>query len=170
MNFTIGDILALNFTHLSDMQSLEVLSFRNNPQTSRWMYAQTIFLDTHLQFITELKSNPNSHYWLFKKGQISLGVGSLTRINKTHRHGYLGLYKNPDLQNVGKEILASLEYIAFKEFALHTLHLEVMASNQKAINFYQKHQYHLEGRLIEFIYHNHTYEDALIYTKRNPYA
>ncbi|PAF47190.1 UDP-4-amino-4,6-dideoxy-N-acetyl-beta-L-altrosamine N-acetyltransferase [Helicobacter sp. 12S02232-10] len=169
MNFYINNIYALDFTRMDHQDHLKVLDFRNHPDISKWMYSKNISLDSHLQFIDELKKNPTKHYWLFKKNQTLLGVGSITRINQTHRHAYLGIYKNPKLSKVGEEILKCLEYIGFKEFNLHALHLEVMETNQKAIYFYQKHNYIEEGKLLDFVCQNSTYLNVCLYAKRNPY-
>ncbi|PAF42838.1 UDP-4-amino-4,6-dideoxy-N-acetyl-beta-L-altrosamine N-acetyltransferase [Helicobacter sp. 11S02596-1] len=168
MNFYIEPIYALDFTQMDDDDHAKVLEFRNHPSTSFWMYSKNISLASHLRFIEDLKKTPTSHYWLFKKNQILLGVGSITRHNQTHHHAYLGIYKNPHLSNVGTEILSCLEHIGFEEFGLHSLHLEVMATNEKAIAFYQKHDYIREGKLLEFICQDGTYRDVFIYGKINP--
>ncbi|PAF41152.1 UDP-4-amino-4,6-dideoxy-N-acetyl-beta-L-altrosamine N-acetyltransferase [Helicobacter sp. 11S03491-1] len=170
MNFFIQDIYALDFTQMTLEDSMAVLEFRNHLDVAKWMYSKNISKKSHLKFISELKQNPSNHYWLFKKNQTYLGVGSITRINLTHKHAYLGIYKNPHLLNVGKDILKCLEQIGFKEFKLHSLHLEVIQTNQKAIAFYKKHHYTYEGKLIDFVYQNNNYQNVLIYGKRNPNA
>lgn len=167
MNFFIQDIFALDFTLMQEEDLQSVLTFRNHPEVAKWMYSDNISKPSHLHFIANLKNNPSSYYWLMKKNSTLLGVGSLTRINPTHKHAYIGIYKNPSMSNVGAEILSCLEEIAFKEFALHTLHLEVLQSNQKAIGFYEKYGYAYEGKLLDFVFKNHQYQNVLIYGKRN---
>lgn len=167
MNFYIDNIYAIDFTLMPQDDIEQVFEFRNHKDISKWMYSEKISYKTHLNFINNLKENHNSYYWLFKENSDLLGVGSLTRFNLTHKHSYIGIYKNPFLKNVGDKILSSLEYIAFKEFRLKTLHLEVMESNKKAIKFYQKHSYIYEGKLFDFILKNNSYENVLIYGKRN---
>lgn len=166
MNFYIQDIFALDFTQMTLEDSQNVLNFRNHPEVSKWMYSDNISINAHLNFISSLKNNSSSYYWLMKKNSQLLGVGSLTRINLAHKHGYIGIYKNPSLYNVGGKILECLEEIAFREFALHTLHLEVLQNNQKAIAFYEKYAYTYEGKLQDFVFRNHQYENVLIYGKR----
>lgn len=163
-------ISAIDFTQMTEFESECVLAFRNHPDTAKWMYSNDISWRNHLNFIASLVKNPHSHYWLFKKDEVLLGVGSLTRLNLLHKHAYLGIYKNPILKGVGSEILQTLEKIAFRYFCLHSLHLEVMQTNKKAIGFYKKQGYCFEGKLIEFIYQNSSYQDALIYGKRNFYV
>ncbi|PAF54036.1 UDP-4-amino-4,6-dideoxy-N-acetyl-beta-L-altrosamine N-acetyltransferase [Helicobacter sp. 13S00482-2] len=152
---------------MNEQDSESVLNFRNHPETSKWMYSKNISKESHLNFISMLKNNSTSYYWLMKKAEVLLGVGSITRINSTHKHAYLGIYKNPLLKHAGKEILKCLEHIGFKEFCLHTLHLEVLESNQRAIIFYENHHYIYEGKLLDFVLKNNQYENVLIYGKRN---
>lgn len=70
--------------------------------------------------------------------------------------------------SVGAEILVTLEHIAFSEFCLHSLHLEVLESNAKAIRFYEKNGYKYGGKLVDFIYRNEFYHNALLYSKISP--
>lgn len=70
--------------------------------------------------------------------------------------------------SVGGEILATLEHIAFSELCLHSLHLEVLESNTKAIRFYEKNGYKYGGKLLDFIYRNEFYHNALLYSKISP--
>ncbi len=159
------NIQAVDFTRLNDEEKLLVLEFRNHPNTALWMYSANISLKTHLQFIEDLKTSPNHRYFLFKEEGVYLGVGSITKINLFHQHGYLGIYKNPFLKNKGGAILKALEFIAFEEFQLNSLHLEVMEDNFKAIAFYEKNHYELEGRLKGFISKDKGFIDVLLYYK-----
>ncbi len=76
------------------------------------------------------------------------------------------LKQNPS-QNLsaGKKILETLEKIAFYDFGLHSLHLEVMESNAKAIRFYERNGYKLEGKLKDFMKKDNAFIDVLIYGK-----
>ncbi|MGN8440662.1 UDP-4-amino-4,6-dideoxy-N-acetyl-beta-L-altrosamine N-acetyltransferase [Helicobacter pylori] len=164
-NYSYKNIQAIDFTQLNDGEKLLVLEFRNHPNTALWMYSANISLKTHLQFIEDLKNSPSHRYFLFKEEGVYLGVGSITKINFFHKHGYLGIYKNPFLKNKGETILKALEFIAFEEFQLNSLHLEVMENNFKAIAFYEKNHYELEGRLKGFISKEKEFIDVLLYYK-----
>ncbi|WP_104708722.1 UDP-4-amino-4,6-dideoxy-N-acetyl-beta-L-altrosamine N-acetyltransferase [Helicobacter felis] len=161
-------LYACHFTHTTQQEQLEILTFRNHPKTSVWMLNEHIGLEAHLRFIEQLKDNPNSAYYLFKQGQTLLGVGSLTRIHPIHRHGFLGIYKNPHLEHVGTQILNALEFIAFYKIRLHALHLEVLATNERALNFYQRHAYRKEGYLRDFIHRKGRYHDVWLFVKFSP--
>ena len=189
-NFLHNDIYALDFTLMDKNDSLYVLQMRNSPQVAQFMYSSHITKDGHFDFIKGLKGNPKTAYWLLKSNGKILGVASLSRINLAHKNAYLGIYKNPfldsnQMQNspytpleitksspakssTGRQILDTLEYIAFSEFCLHSLHLEVLESNTKAITFYEKNGYKYGGKLVDFIYRNECYHTALIYSKISP--
>lgn len=171
-NFLHNGIYALDFTLMDKKDSIYVLEMRNQPEVARFMLTSHITKDGHFNFIKGLKNNQKSVYWLVKKNDKILGVASLSRINLTHKNAYIGIYKNPFLdardqtnQDIGTQILHTLEYIAFSEFCLHSLHLEVLESNTKAIAFYEKNGYKYGGKLADFIYRDERYHTALIYSK-----
>lgn len=173
-NFLHNGIYALDFTLMDKKDSLYVLEMRNQPEVARFMLTSNITKDGHFNFIKGLKNNQKSAYWLVKKNDKILGVASLSRINLAHKNAYIGIYKNPFLDtryktnqksSIGAQILQALEYIAFSEFCLHSLHLEVLESNTKAIAFYEKNGYKYGGKLVDFIYRDERYHTALIYSK-----
>ncbi|TLD82274.1 UDP-4-amino-4,6-dideoxy-N-acetyl-beta-L-altrosamine N-acetyltransferase [Helicobacter sp. MIT 05-5293] len=164
---------SIDFTALNEDDSAFVLSMRNHPQIAPWMYSNAVSKESHLQFIANLRDDKTKRYWLLKREGEIIGVGSLTRINLTHKHAYIGIYKNPfsPLPHKGKQILDFLQYQAFDVLNLHTLHLEVLAINKQAITFYENMGYIKEGILNEFIHRDNRYYDVvLMYKKsiRNP--
>ncbi|MCH5313594.1 MAG: UDP-4-amino-4,6-dideoxy-N-acetyl-beta-L-altrosamine N-acetyltransferase [Helicobacter sp.] len=154
-NTQADSLLALPFTHLNQEQSEIVLSMRNHKDVARWMYATHINPSSHSAFLQELQNNSSKQYWLFKDNDEYIGVGSLTRINPNHKHAFIGIYANPlcTQDNKGARILAFLESFATHHLALHTLHLEVLSHNERALKFYEKNGYTREGVLHHFILH-----------------
>ena len=157
-------IIGLSFSTLCEDDIALVLAMRNDERVARFMYASSISPQAHREFIASLADNPSAKYWLFKCGEIVLGVGSLSRISLSNAHAYLGIYTNPFLskaqkhalcensafESVGAMILAALEQ-AGKELGLHTIFLEVLDSNAHARAFYERNGYDLQGRLREFV-------------------
>lgn len=148
-----GALHAIAFTELTPAQSHIVFSMRNHPQVAQWMYSKHITKESHKTFLTHLTEDHSRRYWLLQEGEQYIGVGSLTRINLTHHHAFVGIYKNIDssLSHKGQKILRFLESYAFCELGLHTLHLEVLCHNTQAIAFYKKMGYTQEGVLRDFI-------------------
>ena len=126
---------------------------RNHPEIAKWMYATHISPESHTAFLANLANDNTRRYWLLQENDEYIGVGSLTRINLTHRHAFIGIYKNVDsnILRKGAKILKFLESYAFNELGLHTLHLEVLEHNTQAIAFYEKMGYTKEGILHDFI-------------------
>ena len=157
-------IIGLSFSTLCEDDIALVLAMRNDERVARFMYASSISPQAHREFIASLADNPSAKYWLFKCGEIVLGVGSLSRISLSNAHAYLGIYTNPFLskaqkhalcensafESVGAMILAALEQ-AGRELGLHTIFLEVLDSNAHARAFYERNGYDLQGRLREFV-------------------
>ncbi len=168
--FEFDGIRAVNFIDLDKEEIYRVLSFRNHPSISKWMYHSAIIsVQAHLDFIENLKNTPSNVYWLFKQDDVILGVGSLTRVNIGHKNARLGLYKNPELSRMGDKIIECLQRIAFDSFGLHALMLEVIASNKKAIACYERNDFVLCGCLKDFALMDKGYQDVLLYQKINPH-
>ncbi|CBG40426.1 UDP-4-amino-4,6-dideoxy-N-acetyl-beta-L-altrosamine N-acetyltransferase [Helicobacter mustelae] len=167
--FCFAGMDAINFIDLSEEEIFQVLAFRNHPEISRWMYdASPISLQRHLQFLENLKHSASSCYWLFKKEGQALGVGSITRRNFSHKSAHFGLYKNPNERRAGDGILQFLEHIAFDHLGLHSVVLEVMEENQRAIACYERNGFVRTGTLQEYVFVNQQYQDVFIYGKINP--
>ncbi|TLD96837.1 UDP-4-amino-4,6-dideoxy-N-acetyl-beta-L-altrosamine N-acetyltransferase [Helicobacter jaachi] len=148
-----GALQAINFCDLNTNQSALVLSMRNHPQVARYMYMQAISQNAHNEFLAQLKSEKTKIYWLFQKDSEYIGVGSLSRINLAHKHAFIGIYANPlsQLSHKGAQILSFMESYAFGQLGLHTLHIEVLYDNERAIRFYTRMGYVEQGRLHHFI-------------------
>ena len=157
-------ILGLDFVNLCEEEILRVLAMRNDERVARFMYAKYISEKAHREFIASLATNAQSKYWLFKYGEVPLGVGSLSRISLANKHAYIGIYTNPFLSpaqkrdiyarsgfsSVGEMILCALESGA-RELGLCALYLEVLESNTHARAFYQRQGYKPQGKLEGFV-------------------
>lgn len=159
---------ATNFRELSQEQSKLVCAMRNHKSVGRWMYSQNISPQMHEDFLHNLQGDKTKQYWLLHHKDEILGVGSLTRINPAHHHAFLGIYTNPfsTLPRKGVQILEFLESMAFGELGLHTIHLEVLEHNTRALRFYEKMGYRQEGCLKEFIRRDGRYYDVILMNKK----
>jgi UDP-4-amino-4,6-dideoxy-N-acetyl-beta-L-altrosamine N-acetyltransferase len=152
-NIPYKDLVAKNFTSLSDDEIEKVLSWRNHPDIRKWMhYSQIIPLESHYQFVNKLKTDSGNLYY-FVKNQVSseeLGVIYINKIDSFNKSGEFGIYKNPDLsaaKGIGKELALLEIYIAFQKLGLKVLTLEVHTNNTVAINLYEKIGFsHIEER------------------------
>ncbi len=132
-----------NFVFLSDAEKKLILSWRNNPEISRFMFRKSpISFEEHNFFISELfQSNDRFYYLLFKK-DCPIGVVNFNKVDWKKRIAKFGLYKNPKLAiSVGNVLLFVLEFLADFVLNLSILMAEVFSYNEKAIRLYRRFNY-----------------------------
>ncbi|MCS7195771.1 MAG: UDP-4-amino-4,6-dideoxy-N-acetyl-beta-L-altrosamine N-acetyltransferase, partial [Aquificaceae bacterium] len=130
-----------------------------------WMYTDhEISRGEHEEFIESLKRDKKSYYYLvYKKGE-PIGVLSLTRVDFRNRNAHFGIYANPEerVHGAGIVLEKSAMALAFEVAKLHTLKLEVIEDNERAINFYKRMGFVEEGRLREFVFKNGKWKDVIV--------
>ena len=165
-DFIINDIVITNFINLSEDKKEMVRNWRNSENIRKWLFTNHIISEKeHLNFIKSLKHNNQNYYWLVKnKKEEYLGVISLNRINFKNKTAYLGMYVNPEMigTRYGRILINSIRTLAFDVAKLHTLKLEVLRNNERAINFYKKFDFKEEGILKEVINRNEQWIDVVI--------
>jgi UDP-4-amino-4,6-dideoxy-N-acetyl-beta-L-altrosamine N-acetyltransferase len=154
-DFGFDGVTLKNLVNADEEEKREVLSWRNSDEVRQWMYsAHTISWEEHLAFIEGLKKDSKNFYWLvaLEKGE-RLGVVSLNRVDAANGNAYLGLYANPSRSTAGagRILMDCIKKLAFEEAGLHTLKLEVIEANERALRFYEKAGFKEEGRLKEHV-------------------
>ena len=172
-NLIIKNHKLVNFINLSKNEIEIVRKWRNNRKVRKWMYNDHIISPLeHAKFIFSLKNSKNKFYWLVKKNNNSLiGVLYLTDVNWKHKRSFFGLYANPDdirIPNKGKILVSLAIEIVFNILDFHTLKLEVLEENIKAISLYKKFGFTLEGILKDFEFKDNKWHNVLIMGKINP--
>ena len=165
-DFDISDVKIVNFLNLSREEREMVLDWRNHENIRKWMYSDnSISLDEHINFIDRLVRDTNNYYWVVKnKDGNYFGTIYLNRTDFKNKHAYIGIYANPynEIKNKGYLLIQSIKSLAFEIAGLHTLKLEVIDNNQKAINFYKKSGFAEEGRLKEFVFKDEQWHDVIV--------
>jgi len=110
----------------------------------------------------KLKEESRNFYWLVKNKDEYIGVVCLSKVDFKNKNSYFGIYSNPQLKSVGSLLIKCLEIIAFDIACLHTLKLEVIEDNEKALNFYRKSGFKKEGKLEDYVFKNGKYENVII--------
>ncbi|RDU73469.1 UDP-4-amino-4,6-dideoxy-N-acetyl-beta-L-altrosamine N-acetyltransferase [Helicobacter aurati] len=186
-DFILDNYIAINFCNINRDEALRVLRYRNNPIVNQNMYGnENISEKTHFHFLHSLKTEEQSKYFLVQHHNThttqDIGVISLTRINLKHKNAYLGIYKNPEAHtnhkthklSYGSILMEIIKHIAFFEYGLHMLYLEVTARNVQAIRFYEKEGFTFMGELLDgFKQRNNLSQgfcNILIYGIKNPIA
>ena len=170
MNYNVDGFEARDFIQCDKELLLEILRIRNDPQVAQWMYSESISQKAHFEFVGRLLKTQSERYFVILKDEQIYGVGSLTRLHITHKHAHLGIYTNKSLKlpNKGEQILKIIEHIAFVEFGLHSMFLEVMSENARALKFYEKYGYEECGFLRDYMYRDSHYYDVVVMSKKNP--
>ncbi len=164
-NFFLENVSAFNFIFLTSEDLEIVRNWRNNENIRKWFYTDhMISNDEHQKFIEKLKNDNHNYYWLVKQNNDYLGVVSLNKFDSKNKNSYLGIYANPDnpQKGIGSVLGNFLLHIAFNIANLHTLKLEVLENNLKAINFYKKLGFIEEGIIREIIYKSDKWVNVII--------
>lgn len=165
-NFDTSDAEIINFLNLSSEEREMVLNWRNHEDIRKWMYSDNLIsLNEHINFIDQLAEDTSNFYWVVKnKDGIFFGTIYLNKIDFKNRHAYIGIYSNPynEIKNKGHLLIQCIKKLAFEIAGLHTLKLEVIDNNKKAINFYKKSGFSEEGRLKEFVFKDGQLHDVII--------
>lgn len=167
MDFELGDMTLVNFINISEKENEMIRNWRNSEGVRKWMYSDhVISKEEHLKFIEKLKQDKKNFYWLmkFKGKEDYYGVIYLNKVDLENRNAYLGIYSNQDgkTKRAGGLLLGALKKFAFNIINLHTLKLEVIEDNERAIKFYKKSGFNEEGRLKEFIFRNGKWHDVIV--------
>ncbi len=164
-NLRFDSVELINFINLSSEEVEMVRIWRNHPEVKRWMYNDRyITKEEHLNFISSLKMDERNFYYLVKKDSLNVGVLSLNRVDLYNRNSYFGIYANPfeRLPYAAVVLEKALLKLAFEVANLHTLKLEVIENNERAIKFYKRMGFKEEGRLREFVYREGRWLDVII--------
>lgn len=132
----------VNFTDLTYDQKMMVLTWRNHPETRKWMYTQEVIDENHhLAFLESLKMNHEKLYFLIKNDQHFFGV--IDFYNFKDSECEFGLYSNPFDKTAGiGRILESIAInYAFEILKVSKLKLEVFKDNTQVINLHKKYHF-----------------------------
>lgn len=163
--FKIENVTLKNFICVSNEEREIIRRARNHPEIKKWMFSDhEITEKEHQRFIKSLKKDTRNLYFLVLQDSSYLGVIYLNKIDFKNRNAFLGLYTNPEkkVEKAGLIIGKTLLKLAFEYLKLHTLKLEVLENNQRAIIFYRKLGFKEEGKLREFVYREGVWYDAII--------
>lgn len=164
-DFELEKFKIINFVNLNPEEIEMIRNWRNNENIRKMMLSDHIISpEEHSNFIDNLREDNKNFYWVVKTGEESIGTISLNKVDFKNKNAYLGIYANPDhkLPGAGNILIENLKKLAFSKANLHTLKLEVIDKNERAINFYKKSGFLDEGRLKEFIFKDDRWYDLII--------
>jgi UDP-4-amino-4,6-dideoxy-N-acetyl-beta-L-altrosamine N-acetyltransferase len=162
-NITIGNIILKNFINLSEQEKEIVRNWRNADTVRSWsLTGHIISINEHHDFIEKLKEDNHNFYWLVKNADKYLGVIDLIQVDFNNKNAYLGIYSNPYLKGAGNLLQECLIKVTFDMACLHTLKLEVIEDNEKALKLFTRFGFEKEGELKDFVFKNGKYKNVII--------
>jgi UDP-4-amino-4,6-dideoxy-N-acetyl-beta-L-altrosamine N-acetyltransferase len=170
-NINLNGIDIINFINLKAKEKELTRKWRNHADVRKWMYSDHIISrNEHNEFINKLAKDMRNVYWLIKaEDNEYMGVIYLNRLDFKNKAAYLGIYSNPEdtFSGTGRLLIECLTKLAFRILHLHSLKLEVIETNKRAIRFYKKAGFSEEGRLKEFVIKEGHWCDVIIMGKIN---
>jgi len=165
-DFEFKDVTLINFVNLSYEEKHMIRKWRNNEDIRKWMCSsRMISKKEHNDFIKSLNNDNEMTYWLVKKGLDEYyGVIYLKRICSKNKNAYLGIYVNPrsKVKSKGAFMIQLLIRVSFNRLKLHTLKLEVVEDNLRAIEFYKKNGFVKEGKIKECVFRDREWKDMIM--------
>lgn len=125
-----------------------------------------ISLESVLNFIRESHADKaNRHYAIINEEDEYLGTISLKNIDNRNRNAEyaISLRKCSIGTGVASYASAELLHIAFHEFRLHKVYLNVLSDNTRAVKFYEKSGFILEGEFKEHLWIRNGYRNLKWY-------
>jgi RimJ/RimL family protein N-acetyltransferase len=136
-NFKYDEIEFVNFIHLNESELIEILSWRNDENTRKWMKnTDFIPISQHLDYCKNLTLRNDIAQWKVKYLDRSIGVISINKFYEENKSCEWGFYMS---KNSYPEDILLLYYHAQKHFFTHLnilkLNGSVKIENQSAMLF-----------------------------------
>lgn len=101
--YSVGDFTFKNYVQLSEVESRQILEWRNDPSIRQNMYTTNIIpWENHCVFIESLREREDRYYWQVSEGNEVLGSMNLVDVNASDGTAELGYFMRPDLVGGGK--------------------------------------------------------------------
>lgn len=156
---TLSDVRPMNEGDLA-----KVLSWRNHPEVSRYMYTQhEISIDEHARWFARVSKDPSWHLLVF---EIDTNPAGFINIHQIASGGIAdwGFYAAPDApKGTGRALgQAALRY-AFEAAELHKLCAQALAFNERSIRFHLNLGFQREGVLRQQHFDGQQYHDVVCF-------
>lgn len=149
---------------MSSLDLKQILEWRNHPNIRQYMYrTHKITIDEHLNWFDLASKNPAIALLIYEKDEKPLGFVKITQGTCAEVADW-GFYLAPNSpkgtgRNLGK---TALKY-AFTQLALHKLCGQVIAFNQRSINFHEALGFIEEGRMQEQHFDGNQFHDVVCF-------
>lgn len=103
-------------------------------------------------------------YYMVFNDQDKIGYFRLSNYSKSNRNIYIGMDLHKDFRGRGLAYESYCKFMPYliKEYNLHKISLEVLATNERAYNLYLKLGFATEGIKRQDVYRNGNYIDSVV--------
>ena len=103
-------------------------------------------------------------FWLIYLNEARIGYFRISHHSSEHKRLYLGADLHQDYRGKGLGFLAWRNFLTFmfSKYDVHKVGLEVLASNERAMNLYRKLGFQKEGVKRDEIFRNQRWIDSII--------
>ena len=117
-------------------------------------------LSDTIKWFNELKPN----YWIIMYNNEKIGYFRTSNYSNNNKNIYIGADLHEKFRGKGLAYESYCKFIPFifEEYNLHKIYLEVLSTNQRAINLYNKLGFKIEGIKKEDVYKNGYWVDSII--------
>lgn len=142
-----------------------VLALRNHPEVRRFMYTRhEISPAEHREWYARASSNPEVHLLIFELDATAAGFVKIARLAAASPVADWGFYLDPEApRGSGTELGRAALRHAFHVLELHKVCGQVLAFNEKSIQFHRRLGFREEGRLREQHFDGATYHDVICF-------
>jgi len=163
--FSMDGVVVKSYCQSNDDELMMVLNWRNDPDIRKYMFTtDEIQVEEHFAFARGLADREDRFYFIVLNDGVYLGSIAITEVDYRNSSAYLGIYARPDnvIKGAGQILMHSICKIVFDVMDLHSLRLEVLESNNRAVAFYEKFGFRTDGILREVYAKKGVYENVII--------
>lgn len=150
----------LTFKKATESDVYLICDIRNKYAKEYLHDSRTFTYEQSLKWFKE--NNPN--YYIILNKNIAIGYFRISNHSIINKNLYIGADIHPLYCNKGlgyKSYILFLDYI-FTKYDLHKVSLEVLETNEKALNLYKKIGFKIEGIRREEVYKNNKYINSIL--------
>lgn len=142
-------------------EDIEFVNSIRNTYAKEYLHDSRLF---SIEDTTEWLETTNPNYLMVYFDDIKIGYVRLSNYSKINNNLMVGMDIDPQFVNkgYGKLVYKILIPYLFEYYSLNKLSLEVLATNQRAINLYLKLGFKYEGMKRQEIYKDNVYIDSIL--------
>ena len=136
-----------------------------HPEVSKWVFIDLPVSYTKTQeWCESVGDRPNRADFCFEVDGVPAGFAGLVNVDSKSAVAELYILLHPDFfsKGLGSEFLKQLLSFGAFELNLRKISLYVTADNTKAISYYEKNGFEIEGVLREHVWFRGAYRDRII--------